>query len=137
MMHGYSRTPLARKLGIKEGFTIHLVNQPDHYFELFEDFPENVSEIKNPKSESLDFAHLFCATHSGLEKETLRLKPLLKKTGMLWVSWPKGASKIPSEINRETIRDYILAKVGLVDIKVCAVDGDWSGLKFVYRTKER
>jgi len=137
MEHGYSQTPLARKLGIKEGNMILLVNAPSHYYDLFADFPENVIVNNNPTTESLDFIHLFCTTHEMLENETHRLKPFLKKAGMLWVSWPKGASKIETDLNRDSIREYILTKVRLVDIKVAAIDADWSGLKFVYRTKDR
>ena len=136
-MHGYSKTPLARKLGIKEEFSILLINEPDHYWDLFSEISQRLKLIKNPTKESIDFAHLFCTKVSVLEKETKRLKPFLKKTGMLWVSWPKGTSKIITEINREDIRSYILDHVGLVDIKVAAIDADWSGLKFVYRTKDR
>ena len=136
-MHGYSKTPLARKLGIKDGFSIMLVNQPKHYFSLFSDFPKNVVLAKNPETESLDFIHLFCNTISSLENQALSLKSFLKKTGMLWVSWPKGTSKIATDIHREAVRDYMLLNVGLVDIKVAAIDKDWSGLKFVYRTKDR
>ena len=114
-----------------------LVNQPKHYFSLFSDFPENVVLAKNPETESLDFIHLFCNTISSLENQALSLKSFLKKTGMLWVSWPKGTSKIATDIHREAVRDYMLLNVGLVDIKVAAIDKDWSGLKFVYRTKDR
>jgi len=71
-----------------------------------------------------------------LETQLSKLKPLLKKTGMLWVSWPKGASSIPTDIKRDPLREFVLTQ-GLVDIKVCAVDQDWSSLKFVYRTKDR
>lgn len=136
-MEGYSGTPLARKLGIKEGFAVLFVNAPVHYFDLFTDFPSEVNELKKPQQESADFIHLFCKTQECLETESQRLKPFLKKNGMLWVSWPKGASKMETNLNREIVRAYILTKVGLVDIKVAAIDADWSGLKFVYRTKDR
>jgi len=136
-MEGYSGTPLARKLGVKEDFDILLVNTPSHYFELFTDFPSEVNELKNPQQETVDFIHLFCKTQECLEAETQRLKPFLRKNGILWVSWPKGASKMETNLNREIIRAYILTHVGLVDIKVAAIDADWSGLKFVYRTKDR
>lgn len=136
-MEGYSGTPLARKLGIKEGFAVLFVNVPEYYLELFTDFPSEVNELKNPDQETADFIHLFCKSHTCLETETQRLKPFLKRNGMLWVSWPKGTSKIETNLNREIIRAYILTQVGLVDIKVAAIDTDWSGLKFVYRTKDR
>jgi len=134
--HGYSKTPLARKLGIKQGYEIVLVNEPSHYDALFSDFPKEVTKVENPKKESIDFIHLFCTTKKELETLPTKFKPLLKKTGMLWVSWPKGSSKIKTEINREAIREYILS-IGLVDIKVAAIDADWSGLKFVYRLVDR
>jgi len=132
---GYSGTPLAKKLGIKEGFDICLINTPKHYFKLFSDLPE-VNVVKNPKRESIDFIHLFCTTTSEFEEQSLKSKAFLKKTGMLWVSWPKGSSKIDTEISRDPIRDFLLIN-GLVDVKVCAVDADWSGLKFVHRLKDR
>ncbi len=132
---GYSRTPLAKKLGIKEGFSVYFVNQPAHYFTLFELLPE-LTVLENPQKESADFIHLFCASTKDFQKTSLTLKPLLKKTGMLWVSWPKGSSKIETDLSRDPIRDFLLAN-GLVDVKVCAIDEDWSGLKFVYRVKDR
>ena len=136
-MEGYSGTPLAKKLGIKDGFTILLVNVPDYYKSLFRDFPLNTKEVKRPKAETVNFAHVFCTTEKDLKTYLPKLKPALKKDGMLWVSWPKGASKIETTINREAVRDYVLSKIGLVDIKVAAIDADWSGLKFVYRKEDR
>ncbi len=133
---GYSATPLARKLGIKAENDFMLINAPGHYFDLFADFPETAVEQTSPAEETLDFIHLFVQHRVTLEAEVPTLKPLLKKTGMLWVSWPKGKSKLETDINREDIREYVLAQ-GLVDVKVAAVDKDWSGLKFVYRVKDR
>ncbi len=132
---GYSGTPLAKKLGIKEGFNIHLVNIPDYYFKLFSDFPD-VNVVDDPEKESLDFIHLFSTTTREFEEQSLRLKPLLKKNGMLWASWPKGSSKLETDLSRDPIRNFLLRN-GLVDVKVCAVDKDWSGLKFMYRIKDR
>lgn len=136
-MEGYSGTPLAKKLGIKNGFTILLVNEPKHYKSLFRDFPLDTKEVKRPRQETVDFAHVFCTTEKDLKTFLPKLKPALKKDGMVWVSWPKGASKIETTINRETVRDYVLSKIGLVDIKVAAIDANWSGLKFVYRKEDR
>ncbi len=133
---GYSGTPLAKKLGIKPQFSIYVHNEPLPYASLFIDLPDGLTFPQKPQPESLDFAHAFCTTQKELIKATFKIKPLLKKTGMLWMSWPKGSSKIPSEINRELVRDHLLS-VGLVDTKVCAVNEDWSGLKFVYRLKDR
>lgn len=132
---GYSGTPLAKKLGIKEGYTVVLANEPKHYLLLFEDMPE-VNYIENPQKETVDFIHLFCVSKTDFEKQSLVLKPLLKMTGIFWISWPKGASKIETDLNRDYIREYLLDN-GLVDVKVCAVDADWSGLKFMYRIKDR
>lgn len=131
----YSGTPLAKKLGIKEGYSVVLVNEPKHYLLLFEDMPE-VNYVVNPSNETVDFIHLFCTNKADFERQSLDLKPLLKMTGMLWTSWPKGSSKLETDLNREYIREFLL-KNGLVDVKVCAFDLDWSGLKFMYRIKDR
>ena len=132
---GYSGTPLAKKLGIKEGNTILLVNEPKHYFSLFADFPK-VNRVVEPSQETVDFIHFFETSNTRFENDILEVIPFLKKTGMLWVSWPKGKSKIETDLNRDIIRIYLLNN-GLVDVKVCAVDEDWSGLKFMYRVKDR
>lgn len=131
----YSSTPLGRKLGLKDGFEVFFANTPDHYFMLFSDMPD-ITVMDNPKPESLDFIHLFCKTTAEFEKSALELKAYLKMTGMLWVSWPKGSSQIETDLSRDPIRNFLL-KNGLVDVKVCAVDADWSGLKFMYRIKDR
>ncbi|WP_405206376.1 DUF3052 domain-containing protein [Aquimarina sp. LLG6339-5] len=136
MPAGYSGTPLAKKLGIKEGSTILLYNRPDHYWNLFSDLPDKIKELKMVTDEQADFIHVFCKTLKELEKVIPVYKTALKKTGMLWVSWPKGSSKIPTDLKRDLIRTHILHS-GLVDIKVAAVDDDWSGLKFVYRVSDR
>lgn len=132
---GYSGTPLSKKLGIKEGNTVLLVGKPNHYFDLFIDLPE-VQLVKDPKKIAVDFIHLFCVSIGDFEKQSLELKPFLKLNGTFWVSWPKKTSEIPSDLSGNLIREYLLAN-GLVDVKVCAVDNDWSGLKFVYRLKDR
>ncbi|WP_299764939.1 DUF3052 domain-containing protein [uncultured Dokdonia sp.] len=136
MTAGYSGTPLAKKLGIKEGYTILLYNQPKHYFDLFTDMPDDLKIIKEITPESVDFIHMFCTTIEDLQNNTITYKKALKKEGLLWISWPKGASSIPTDLKREPIREYLLS-IGLVDVKVAAIDKDWSGLKFVYRLKDR
>ena len=135
-MTGYSKTPLSKKLGIKNGFRIKLIDPPPHYFELFEYFPEDTKIDSLTQEYYYDFIHLFCATSESMELYGQQLKEQLKKTGLLWVSWPKGSSGIKTDINRESVRNYFL-KLGLVDVKVCAIDAQWSGLKFVYRLKDR
>ena len=132
----YSSTPLARKLGIKSGFHILLHAQPEHYFELFSDWPEGVEIMNEVKPESADFIHLFCLSQEELTQHLPTYQSALKKNGSLWVSWPKGKSSIPTDLKRDWIREYILA-AGLVDVKVASVDEDWSGLKFVYRVEDR
>ncbi|MBC3758232.1 DUF3052 domain-containing protein [Hyunsoonleella sp. SJ7] len=136
-MEGYSGTPLAKKLGIKNGFQIYVVHPPKNYYMLFHDLPENIIEAQNPKKEKVDFIHAFFKTMDDLKSELPKLKLLLKKNGLIWVSWPKGKSNIPTDLNRDIIRTYMLNEIKLVDVKVAAIDKDWSGLKFVYRKEDR
>lgn len=132
---GYSKTPLVKKLGIKEGFQVLYVNEPKQYQKLLVDCPE-IYPSDAQTVESVDFIHLFCTQIEEFEQISLQLKPLLKKSGMLWVSWPKGSSKLKTDLSRDYIRTFLIRK-GLVDIKICAIDDDWSGLKFVYRLNNR
>ncbi|WP_106791303.1 DUF3052 domain-containing protein [Aquimarina sp. Aq78] len=136
MSTGYSGTPLAKKLGIKEDNILMLYKQPNHYYTLFSDLPKGIEEVKQPKNESVDFIHIFCTTFKELQEVAVIYKIALKKKGMLWVSWPKGSSSIPTDLKRDPIRNYLIS-IGLVDVKVAAIDEDWSGLKFVYRIKDR
>ena len=136
MPSGYSGTPLARKLGIKEGYKILLHNVPKNYLGLISEWPEDIVFIRDYASETADFIHAFCTSHNELQEVLKKLKPSIKKSGMLWISWPKGSSAISTELNRDFIREYMLDN-GLVDVKVAANDEDWSGLKFVYRLKDR
>ncbi len=133
--HGYSGTPLIKKLGIKEGYDIIFINSPDGYISYLGELPAEVS-VKNKLAGKLDFIQFFTKSRSEFEKKFPQLKKALKPAGQLWVSWPKKASKIPTDITEDTIRNFAL-KNGLVDVKVCAVDEIWSGLKLVYRLKDR
>ncbi|MET1259369.1 DUF3052 family protein [Flagellimonas sp. DF-77] len=133
---GYSGTPLAKKLGLKAGFALWLIDTPDHYHDLFHSLPDGLLFLDEAHSEEADFIHWFCRSEEELVKRAEKIKRALKKSGMLWVSWPKGSSSITTDLKREPIREHLLA-VGLVDTKVCAVDSDWSGLKFMYRLKDR
>ena len=133
---GYSGTPLLKKLGIKSGFNLLLINTPDNYSELTGELPQNTQILKKAEEKEADFIHIFLKEFKNMEKEIMDLKPKLKENGILWVSWPKGSSKIPTDLNRDIIRETIL-QIGLVDVKVCAIDEHWSGLKFVYRLKDR
>lgn len=132
---GYSGTPLAKKLGIKEGFSIRIVNQPDHYFYLFEDFPENI-DIRKEKKTKKDFIHYFTKQSKELDRDIISLKNEIVSNGMIWISWPKKSSKIITDVTEDVIRHLALTN-GLVDIKVCAVDDVWSGLKLVIPVKDR
>lgn len=132
---GYSGTPLAKKLGIKPGFTIRLVNQPDHYFQLFANLPEQVTIVAEKKSKK-QFIHYFTKQACELAKDMALLKNEIQPDGMIWISWPKKASKVPTDISEDLIRKLALEN-GLVDIKVCAVDEVWSGLKLVIPVKDR
>ena len=135
MPAGYSGTPLVKKLGIKENFSIRLVNDPINYLKLLGELPQGVIFIHDVK-EPADFIHFFALQASILKQQMPLLKKQMKKNGMLWVSWPKRSSGMPSDIDENHIRDFGLS-IGLVDVKVCAVDETWSGLKFVYRLKDR
>jgi hypothetical protein len=133
---GYSSTPLAKKLGLKPGAIVLIQNSPKDYFQFFEDAPEELIFSRESGSDAIDFIHAFCVSNDQIEEVNKLLKPRLKTDGMLWISWPKGSSKKKAALNRDIIRAYFLAK-GLVDVKVASIDEDWSGLKFVYRLKDR
>jgi len=134
MEAGYSGTPLAKKLGIKEGYSVLFINQPDYYLQLFADLPE-VVEADGAASD-IDFMHFFTKSAEELKKQLPQMKKQLKKTGMLWVSWPKKSAKVETDLDGNIVRQMGL-DAGLVDVKVCAVDQVWSGLKFMYRVKDR
>ena len=131
---GYSGTPLAKKLGIKQGFNIKLINPPEYYFNLFTDLPGNLNLIEN--NEKKDFIHFFTKQSEEFLLNLPLLKDQIKANGIIWVSWPKKASKILTDITEDKIRNYAI-QTGLVDIKVCAVDEIWSGLKLVIPVKDR
>lgn len=134
-MAGYSGTPLVKKLGIKSGDLIYVYHVPDGYMELLDPLPQDVS-FKQKLSGEFDFIHVFIKDLKSLQPTFLKMKKHLKKNGMLWISWPKKASKIETDLNENIIREIGL-QTGLVDIKVCAVNDVWSGLKFVFRLKDR
>jgi hypothetical protein len=132
-MAGYSGTPLVKKLGIKEGFKCVVIDAPKNYFDLLDPLPD-VKFVKSTKD--ADFIHVFATEFKSYSKHFLANKKLLKKEGMMWISWPKRSSEVPTDLDENIIRDFGL-KNGLVDVKVCAVDDTWSGLKFVYRLSDR
>tara|TARA_R110002072_G_scaffold1303_1_gene10608 strand:+ start:1414 stop:1839 length:426 start_codon:yes stop_codon:yes gene_type:complete len=133
---GYSGTPLPRKLGLKDGLRAAFVNLPDNHVDLRDaaQFASVVS-VANP-GDDLDFVHYFTRARAELEHDLPRFKRAIRPTGMIWVSWPKKASKVPTDITEDTIREVALP-IGLVDVKVCAVDLVWSGLKLMIPRDQR
>ena len=132
---GYSGTPLAKKLGIKAGFKIRLIHQPDHYFDLFSDMPDGITEVMDKKVKK-NLIHYFTMSAAELTRDLSSLRSEIEPDGMIWVSWPKKAAKIKTDVTEDVIRDLALS-IGLVDVKVCAIDEIWSGLKLVIRLKDR
>ena len=134
-MPGYSGTPLPKKLGIKPGSRVCLVNAPDDVCAELKSPLAGCVTVSNGKG-PLDFAMLFTKSKEQLTKDFSHLAELLAPAGMLWVSWPKKSSGVATDLNENIVRDIGLA-AGLVDVKVCAVTEIWSGLKFVRRVKDR
>jgi len=132
---GNSGTPLAKKLGFKDGLLIYSRNAPEDYIELLQPLPSGV-EFANRLSSRVDIVHLFASKRSALKAELSRLRRVLKQDASIWVSWPKKASKVPTDITEDEIRSIALP-LGFVDIKVCAVSDIWSGLKLVVRKRLR
>lgn len=132
---GYSGTTLAKKLGIKEGFNIRLVNQPAYYFDLFTDLPENLNFLSDRKTKK-DLVHYFTKDIGPLEKEIASLRNEIFPNGTIWISWPKKTAKVKTNVTEDIIRNLALSN-GLVDVKVCAIDETWSGLKLVIPLKDR
>lgn len=133
-MAGYSGTPLRAKLGVKPDQRTWRLAMPDAVAaEVDGDAPPL---LLNTPQAGLDSAHLFVTERAVLDAELARLRPLLAPAGMVWVSWPKKAAKVPTDITEDAIRAIALP-LGYVDIKLCAVDAVWSGLKLVIRKAER
>jgi hypothetical protein len=130
---GYSGTPLVAKLGIKAGARIQFVNAPKNFADTLGDLPERVRPVR---SGNLDLGMLFAKKRGDLEKHFATLRDRLEPTGSLWIAWPKKASGVETDLSEGAVRAFGL-EAGLVDVKVCAVDDTWSGLKFVRRLKDR
>ncbi len=134
MTTGYSGTPLRKKLGVTVDQAIWRLAMPDAVAaEIDGDAPPRL--LAEPVAR-LAMAHIFTASRAELAATLTRLRPLLAPTGMVWVSWPKKAAKVPTDITEDVIRAVALP-MGYVDVKVCAVDAVWSGLKLVIRVSER
>ncbi len=130
-MAGYSTTPLAKKLGIKAGTRLRVSNAPANYESLLKPLPTEVL-ISRRIAREIDIWHCFTSSATELHKQLPKMIRGIKVDGAIWVSWPKKASGVPSTVTEDTIREHALP-LGLVDIKVCAVDDTWSGLKLVIR----
>lgn len=130
---GYSGTPLLNKLGIKPGARLQIMNAPVGFEHTLGDLPDGTRPTRRG---TLDFGMLFVRTQAELRKSFPQLRHRLEANGMLWVSWPKKAAKVETDLNENVVREFGLS-AGLVDVKICAVDDTWSGLKFVRRLKDR
>jgi hypothetical protein len=134
MTAGYSGTPLAKKLSLKDGMRVWFDAMPESV--LAEIAMPELTYLTQPEA-SLDAAHIFVTDRADMEAKLAMLRPLLQPAGFIWVSWPKKASKVPTDISEDTIRAAILPSTDLVDVKVCAVDAVWSGLKLMIRKDRR
>jgi hypothetical protein len=142
---GYSGKPLSKKLGITPGMIVLTIGAPDNYSDLVTPLPEDVliidagargSAKSKISSAPADFVHIFTNSRDDLFRLLAEFKNLIKQDGIIWVSWYKRAAKLPTEITEDTVREAALP-LGLVDVKVCAVDDKWSGLKLVIRKENR
>ncbi len=134
-MAGYSGTPLAQKLGIKPGFRVYIEQGPKDYAALLAPLPEGVTFLPRPTGKA-DLIHLFTREAKGLADKLADYRHKVTEDGTIWVSWPKKASRVPTDVTEDVVREAALP-LGLVDVKVCAVDEVWSGLKLVIRRENR
>ena len=131
MTAGYSATPLAKKLSLKDGVRLWWDGVPDSVREEIAAEGLQLQHLDQPQA-PIDAAHIFVASRIDLQAKLRELLPLLDRAGFIWVSWPKKAAKVPTDITEDVIRDVCLP-MGLVDVKVCAIDATWSGLKLMRR----
>ena len=136
MTAGYSGTPLAKKLSLKPGLRTWFDGMPDAVRDEIEREGLELDRLDRPEA-PIDAAHIFVTLRAEMEDKLRALRPLLAPSGFIWVSWPKKASKVPTDITEDGIREVILPDTDLVDVKVCAVDQVWSGLKLVVRRSRR
>lgn len=134
-MDRYSGTPLAQKLGIKPAITVTVINEPANYRQLLGEGADAAEFSDRTRTDS-SFVHLFTTRRSELQKELSRLRKQLPDTGTLWVSWPKRSAGVPTDVTEDVIRAVALP-LGFVDVKVCAIDETWSGLKLMVRREQR
>ena len=134
-MAGYSGTPLCKKLGIKPGARVKVRNAPEHYGDLLAPLPEDVV-VSGRLRAAVDLLHIFIRTRRALRSELERGLREIQQDGAIWVSWPKKASGVQTDVTEDVVREVALPMM-LVDVKVCAVDEVWSGLKLVIRKAAR
>jgi hypothetical protein len=134
-MAGHSETPLPQKLGIKPGLTVVTINTPKNYRRLLGTIPEGVTFSNRLRSDST-FVHVFIGKHSELANRLPVLREKIADAATVWVSWPKRSSGVPTDVTEDVIRAVALP-LGLVDVKVCAIDETWSGLKLMVRRENR
>ena len=134
-MAGYSATPLAKKLGINAGSKVFADGSPSDYASLLAPLPDGVTFV-NKLTNFVDVVHLFTKSASELDAKLRRWRHAIRSDAAIWISWPKKASKVPTDITEDVIREIALP-MGYVDVKVCAVDNTWSGLKLVIRKELR
>jgi len=134
-MAGYSGTRLPQKLGIKPGTIVVVIDAPAHYRKLLGQIPSGVNFATRPVGNT-KFVHLFSMRRRELEKRLAVLRQKMADTGMVWVSWPKKSAGVPTDVTEEVVRAVALP-LGFVDVKVCAIDETWSGLKLMVRRENR
>ena len=135
MTAGYSGTPLAQQLGIKPNMRAWFQDMPDRVRADIDRDAPSFESLEQPEP-PVDLAHIFVTSCAALDCELRMLLPLIARDGMIWVSWPKKASRVPTDIVEDMIRAIALP-LHLVDVKVCAIDDTWSGLKLVIRSEHR
>ena len=134
-MAGYSSTPLAKKLGIKEQSRIAFVNAPENFLDYLGPLPDGIELVKR-LTKPLDLILLFVTSERALARDFAKLTDKLAINGMIWIAWPKKSSGVATDLLFDSVQRIGL-DAGLVDVKICAVDETWSGLKFVFRLKDR
>jgi hypothetical protein len=135
MAAGYSSTPTAKKLGLKDGHRVCVLNPPKKYSDVIGRLPKDIA-LTDRLNHPADIVHVFVTRQADLTSRIQLMRKAIAPDGALWVSWPKKASKVPTDVTEDTIRTLALAS-GLVDVKVCAIDDVWSGLKLVIPVAQR
>ena len=134
-MAGSSGKPVVQKLGLKPGFRIFVADAPAAYPALVGELPEGVTTVAQLRG-AIDMIHVFATDAAALARQIPAYRAAIRPDGMIWISWPKQAAKVETDLSDNVIRKLVLP-LGLVDVKVCAIDATWSGLKFVIRKAER